>query len=204
VEVRGLQPATREGQAGPRGASERPIVPWKPGNAGGGKGPSFKGNARSGESLEIGMSLPPPPKVRKLQEALHAKAKGSPGYRFYALYDKVYREDVLEHAYLCCKANRGAAGVDGQSFEDIETYGRERWLDELASSRGRARDSTAAPVVVREAQGAGSGVLTLPRQIPGRDARSGAAPCAHAHPPVGESVTPCPRAGCGKPARPVR
>ena len=78
------------------------------------------------------MSLAPPPKVRKLQEALHAKAKGSPSYRFYALYDKVYREDILEHAYLCCKANRGAAGVDGQTFEDIEAYGRERWLDELA------------------------------------------------------------------------
>lgn len=78
------------------------------------------------------MSLIPPEKVQKLQVALHAKAKGSPGYRFYAVYDKVYREDVLAFAYLCCKANRGSAGVDGQSFEDIEAYGRERWLDELA------------------------------------------------------------------------
>jgi RNA-directed DNA polymerase len=112
--------------------SERPIVPSKPGNAGGGKGPQFKASARRGESLEIGMSLAPPPKVRKLQDALHAKAKGSPDYRFYALYDKVYREDILAHAYRCCKANRGAAGVDGQSFEDIEACGRERWLDELA------------------------------------------------------------------------
>jgi group II intron reverse transcriptase/maturase len=78
------------------------------------------------------MSLPTPPKVRKLQAALHAKAKESPDYRFYALYDKVYREDILAHAYRCCKANRGAGGVDGQSFEDIEAYGRERWLGELA------------------------------------------------------------------------
>ena len=52
--VHALQPATREGQAGPSGVSERPIVPQKLGNASGGKGPSFKGNARSGESLEIG------------------------------------------------------------------------------------------------------------------------------------------------------
>ena len=57
------------------------------------------------------MSLSTPVRVRKLQEALHVKAKGSPAYRFYALYDKVYREDVLRFAYLCCKANGGAAGV---------------------------------------------------------------------------------------------
>jgi RNA-directed DNA polymerase len=78
------------------------------------------------------MSLAPPEKVRKLQETLHTKAKGSPGYRFYALYDKVYREDVLRHAYERCRANRGAAGVDGQTFEDIEKYGLQSWLDELA------------------------------------------------------------------------
>jgi retron-type reverse transcriptase len=45
----------------------------------------------------------------------------------------VYRADVLEHAYRCCKANKGAAGVDGQRFEDIEAYGLDRWLDELAA-----------------------------------------------------------------------
>ena len=78
------------------------------------------------------MSLTPPEKVWKLQQVLHEKAKASPTYRFYALYDKVYRRDVLGFAYDRCRANKGAAGVDGQSFEDIETYGRERWLDELA------------------------------------------------------------------------
>ena len=79
------------------------------------------------------MSLAPPPTVQKLRAALHAKAKGSPTYRFYALYDKLYRSDVLAYAYACCKANRGAAGVDGQSFEDIEAQGLEAWLGELAS-----------------------------------------------------------------------
>ncbi|WP_165420325.1 group II intron reverse transcriptase/maturase [Edaphobacter modestus] len=64
--------------------------------------------------------------------ALHAKAKESPDFRFYALYDKVYRTDVLVYAYQRCKANRGAAGMDNQTFEDIEQYGVERWLDELA------------------------------------------------------------------------
>ena len=80
------------------------------------------------------MSLVPPRKVRKLQTTLHAKAKEAPSYRFYALYDKVSRRDVLDYAYRCCRANGGAPGVDGQRFEDIETYGRERWLDELTEA----------------------------------------------------------------------
>jgi len=78
------------------------------------------------------MSLTTPISIQKLQTALHEKAKGSPNFRFYALYDKVYREDILAFAYACCKANGGAAGVDGQRFEDIEEYGVKRWLDELA------------------------------------------------------------------------
>ena len=78
------------------------------------------------------MSLTPPVKVGKLQTALHAKAKATPSYRFYALYDKVHRWDVLVYAYERCKANQGAAGVDGQSFADIEAYGERRWLEELA------------------------------------------------------------------------
>ena len=77
------------------------------------------------------MSLTTPLSVQKLQTALHAKAKGSPNFRFYALYDKVHREDILAFAYECCKANGGAAGVDDQTFEDIEAYGVKRWLDEL-------------------------------------------------------------------------
>jgi group II intron reverse transcriptase/maturase len=85
------------------------------------------------------MSLEPPEKVGKLQTALHAKAKASPSYRFYLLYDKLYRSDVLAYAYLRCKRNKGVAGVDGQTFADIEAYGEERWLAELAKE---LRDKT--------------------------------------------------------------
>jgi RNA-directed DNA polymerase len=84
------------------------------------------------------VSLTPPPKVQKLRTTLHAKAKGSPDYRFYRLYDKVYRRDILEFAYLRCRSNDGAPGVDGRTFEDIEAYGRDRWLDELTTElKGR-------------------------------------------------------------------
>ena len=76
------------------------------------------------------MSLRTPDKVQKLQDMLHAKAKESSDFRFYSLYDKVYRKDVLEFAYRRCRQNGGSAGVDGVSFEDIEAYGLERWLEE--------------------------------------------------------------------------
>ena len=91
-------------------------------------------------------NLTTPPSVQKLQSALHAKAKEEPGYRFYLLYDKVSRADVLEYAYRCCKANKGAAGVDGQRFEDIEAYGEDRWLGELTN---RLRTKTYEPRAVK-------------------------------------------------------
>jgi retron-type reverse transcriptase len=91
------------------------------------------------------MSLATPFSVQKLQTALHDKAKESPNFRFYALYDKVYRKDVLAFAYECCKANGGAAGVDGQTFQEIEEYGVERWLDELAEEL-RSRTYRPRPV----------------------------------------------------------
>jgi RNA-directed DNA polymerase len=77
-------------------------------------------------------NLATPLSVQKLQTALHAKAKEEPGCRFHALYDKLYREDVLSHAYQCCRANHGAPGVDAVRFEDIEAAGLELWLGELA------------------------------------------------------------------------
>ena len=92
------------------------------------------------------MSLTPPLKVGKLQTALHTKAKNSPDYRFYALYDKVYRRDVLAFAYVRCLHNGGMSGVDGQSFDDIEKSGRDLWLDELAEE---LRNGTYQPRPVR-------------------------------------------------------
>ena len=126
--------------------AERSVVPRKPGNSGGGKGPPFKVNVRRGDSPESGVSLVPPATVGKLQEALQAKAKRAPTYRFYALYDKVYRADVLWHAYQRCRFNDGAAGVDGQTFADIEAYGAVQWLGELAED---LRKKTYRPQAVR-------------------------------------------------------
>ena len=71
--------------------------------------------------------------LQKLRAALHDKAKSAPNFRFYSRYDKVYRRDVLEAAWLPCRVNGGAPGVDGQSFKDIEEYGLDRWLDELTA-----------------------------------------------------------------------
>jgi RNA-directed DNA polymerase len=77
-------------------------------------------------------NLATPNSVQKLQMALHAKAKAEAGYRFYALYDKISREDILAHAWAQCRSNKGAPGVDGQDFADVEVYGVQRWLGELA------------------------------------------------------------------------
>ena len=75
------------------------------------------------------MSLETPLKIRMLQRRLYQKAKAEPNYRFYLLYDKMWREDILLHAYELVKANKGAPGVDGQCFDQIESEGRERWID---------------------------------------------------------------------------
>ena len=92
------------------------------------------------------MSLVTPETIRKLQAALYVKAKESPQFRFYSLYDKVYRADVLTHAYKSCKANGGTAGVDGETFADIETKGWKRWLRELAEC---LRNKTYQPSAVK-------------------------------------------------------
>ena len=77
------------------------------------------------------MSLATPDKIRDLQIKLYRKAKDEPGFRFYQLYDKVYREDILRYAYALAKANDGGSGVNGESFQDIETAGLEEWLNGL-------------------------------------------------------------------------
>jgi hypothetical protein len=91
-------------------------------------------------------NLSTPKSVQKLQRALHAKAKAEAGYRFYALYDKIYREDILTHAYAQCCSNKGAPGVDGQEFADVEAYGVQRWLGELALA---LREETYRPEPIR-------------------------------------------------------
>jgi retron-type reverse transcriptase len=92
------------------------------------------------------MSLQTPETVGKLQRVLHAKAKGDPAYAFYSLYDKVWREDVLRYAWQRCRANGGAAGVDGQRFSDIEKAGLKEWLDRLAKG---LREKTYQPAAVK-------------------------------------------------------
>lgn len=92
------------------------------------------------------MSLPTLPTVQKLQAALHAKAKGDSKFRFYALYDKVYRQDVLWSALRRCRNNGGKPGIDGQTFADIEQYGEQKWLEELAE---KLRTKTYQPRPVR-------------------------------------------------------
>ena len=129
---RDSQLATGDGQAGPSGVADGFVVVMTPGNAGRAKGPWFKGSVGSVDSGEIGTNLETPKGVEKLQTALHVKAKGSPSFRFYVLYDKVHRRDVLQFAYALCYANGGAPGVDGQTFDDIYEYDTGRWLDELA------------------------------------------------------------------------
>jgi group II intron reverse transcriptase/maturase len=88
----------------------------------------------------------PREKVETLQHSLHAKAKAEPSYRFYSLWDKVYRADVLREAYRRCRRNGGAAGVDGETFEQIEARGLEPWLGNLGEEL-RARDYAPGPLL---------------------------------------------------------
>jgi len=92
------------------------------------------------------MSLETPIAIRTLQRKLYRKAKQEPDFRFYLLYDKIYREDVLKHAYALAKANQGASGVDGQTFEAIESEGLEKWMEGI---RKDLRDKVYKPQPVR-------------------------------------------------------
>jgi RNA-directed DNA polymerase len=87
------------------------------------------------------MSLATPEKIRSLQRKLYCKAKAEPAFRFYVLYDKICREDILRHAYGLARDNAGAPGVDGMSFAEIEEQGLEAWLaglrEELVSKTYR-------------------------------------------------------------------
>ncbi len=109
------------------------------------------------------MSLETPSTIRGLQIKLYRKAKNEPEYRFYLLYDKVYREDILVHAYQLAKANKGGSGVDGQSFEDIESRGLAEWLTGIGEE---LRNKTYKPQPVRRVMipkpGGGERALGIP------------------------------------------
>jgi hypothetical protein len=132
-------------------------------------------------------NLSTPKSVQKLQTALHAKAKAEAGYRFYALYDKISREDILAHAYAQCRSNKGASGGDGQDFADIEAYGVERWLAELALA---LRQETYRPDPIRRVfipKTNGKlrplGISNACPRATDRDAGTGARPPLHARGP---------------------
>ncbi|MBU4173834.1 MAG: group II intron reverse transcriptase/maturase [Actinobacteria bacterium] len=109
-------------------------------------------------------SLATPESLRKLQRKLYHKAKQEEEYRFYTLYDKVYREDSMAHAYRLCRANGGAPGVDGQTFADIESQGLEPWLTELAEEvkAERYRPQPVRRVMIPKPDGVSERPLGIP------------------------------------------
>jgi RNA-directed DNA polymerase len=109
------------------------------------------------------MSLQTPDAIRTLQRKLYGKAKAEPSYRFYLLYDKVWRADILRHAYDRARANNGAPGVDGATFDQIETAGLENWLTRLGEEL-RAKTYQCQPVrrVMIPKPGGGERPLGIP------------------------------------------
>jgi RNA-directed DNA polymerase len=110
------------------------------------------------------MSLATPEKIRNLQRKLYRKAKAEPAFRFYVLYDKIYREDILRHAYEVARANAGAPGVDGMTFAAIEASGLEAWLaglrEELVSKT--YRPEPVRRVMIPKPHGGGERPLGIP------------------------------------------
>lgn len=138
------------------------MVPEKPVNAGGGTEPWFGHASEREGDRELTTSLEPD-RVERLRKKLYEKAKREPDFRFYSLYDKVCWLETLSQAYRQAKANAGAAGVDGVQFEDIEEYGRDRWLGEL---RQELVEGTYRPQAVRRVRipkpGGGERPLGIP------------------------------------------
>src|SRR5262249_35140199 len=112
----------------------------------------------------LAMSPITPDKIRSLQRKLYCKAKAEPAFRFYVLYDKICREDILRHAYGLARANAGAPGVDGVTFEQIEEQGLEGWLaglrEELVSKT--YRPDPVRRVMIPKANGEGERALGIP------------------------------------------
>jgi RNA-directed DNA polymerase len=121
------------------------------------------GASEGAEGWEIGVSLITPEKVRKLQMALYVKAKQEPQFRFYQLYDKIYRIDILEHAWAVCRSKRGSPGVDGITFDEIERMGVGPWIVALQEDL-RTEQYKPAPVrrVLIPKPGGGERPLGIP------------------------------------------
>src|SRR5262245_12013797 len=109
------------------------------------------------------MSLGTPEAIRTLQRKLYGKAKAEPHYRFYRLYDKVWRADILAHAYDLARTNGGAPGVDGETFDQIDARGRTDWLARLGQEL-RAKTYRCQPVrrVMIPKPGGGERPLGIP------------------------------------------
>src|SRR3989442_3517997 len=126
------------------------------------------------------MSLETPERIRSLQRKLYCKAKAEPAFRFYLLYDKIHREDLLHHAYALARANAGAPGVDGESFAVIAAAGEEAWL---AGLRQELITKTYRPAPVRRVMipqpGRGGRPLRIPT-IPEPVGQNGAQPVVEA------------------------
>ncbi len=109
------------------------------------------------------MSLTAQTKLEELRGKLYVKAKSEPAFRFYVLYDKICRWDTLAEALKQSKSKRGAAGVDGQTFEEVEAYGEERWLKELqAELQGKTYRPEAVKRVLIPKPGGGERPLGIP------------------------------------------
>ncbi len=122
--------------------SDLPILPFVfqgQHNLGRGKGQYFYHVCKEAKERRLHTVLKTPEKIRELQRKLYRKAKQEKEYRFYLLYDKVYRMDILTHSYNLAKANKGAPGVDGETFESIEERegGVERYLEAIAGELKR-------------------------------------------------------------------
>src|ERR1700681_1256300 len=117
------QPDAREGQAGRPGESERFIVPMKPGNAGGGTGPQFKSNATRSEGPGDWVTYQLRRVFRNCRWRCTRKRRQKPAIVSTSCTTRLAVRDILAHAYAQCRSNKGAPGVDGQDFADIETYG---------------------------------------------------------------------------------
>src|SRR5258705_13390706 len=126
------------------------------------------------------MSLATPTTIRTLQRKLYRKAKAEPAFRFYLLYDKIHREDILRHAYALARANAGAPGRDGMTFARIEASGLERWL---AGLRAELVSKTYRPDPVRRGSISKPGGGAAPPRLSSNLGGAGRAPAPHALPP---------------------